>query len=571
MANNESASFCVICQSRDLNKLAEEYCPQCEEVLCGDCQHHHKTSKSTKSHQTIPIENYKKLPSFIKQITHNCKEHDCFLEFYCKSHESFCCKICLISGHKECKETIFIEDFLKPLPGHQSAALDNIEKVLQDLQSNICSAIKDRNRNLTELREQKRVIEEQIKEKRKEINNLLDNLEEELLQKVSIHEKTNCREIEEIITKLEDEKEKVDEIQKEVESVKMFASNLQIFMGTKTFQESISTNEINVQQAYDNGSLNNVTMKCTFSEKLEGFIKHIKTFGDVEIDNSEKHVSFSWKGDKSAQNSKPMSVAKSIENIYVRLGSKIDINHDGISGCAISEAGNMLFLQAHCNRMMKYAPNGEFISESRINPEANGIGYDLAVIDSNTVAVSSGGNTPQQIYLIDMKSTNMSQVLQLGDWCYGLSYSNDSFICCTYHNGIKIYDRSNSNVRILPNSPKSAGDTYVASNANCIFHTNWRDDSVVCYDFSGQVKWKYMDSSLLKKPYGITLDTNSNIYVAGSDSNNVVVISPDGKQAKELIGASDKLTNPRALFFHKTKPLLLVANYNNGASVYDVI
>ncbi|CAG2217143.1 unnamed protein product [Mytilus edulis] len=368
-----------------------------------------------------------------------------FLNFSCKSHESFCCKVCLISGHKECKETIFIEDFLKPLPGHQSAALDNIEKVLQDLQSNICSAIKDRNRNLTELREQKRV---------------------------SIHEKTNCREIEEIITKLEDEKEKVDEIQKEVESVKMFASNLQIFMGTKTFQESISTNEINVQQVYDNGSLNNVTMKCTFNEKLEGFIKHIKTFGDVEIDNSEKRISFSWKGDKSAQNSKPMSVAKSIENIYVRLGSKIDINHDGISGCAISEAGNMLFLQEHSNSMMKYAPNGEFISESRINPEANGIGYDLAVIDSNTVAVSSGGNTPQQIYLIDMNSTKISQVFQLGDWCCGLSYNNNSFICCTYRNGIKIFERSHdnlTNVRILPNAPGIADYTYVTSNENRIF------------------------------------------------------------------------------------------------------
>ncbi|XP_071149668.1 tripartite motif-containing protein 55-like isoform X2 [Mytilus edulis] len=417
MATTEIATFCDICLIRDLNKLAEEFCPQCEEILCGDCRNHHKISKSSKSHQTISIGKYNKLPSFIKQIKHTCEEHDCSLEFYCKSHDSLCCKLCLISGHKECKETIFIEDFLTPSQGHQSAALSNVEKVLIDLGDNISFAIKDRNRNMKELREQKRVIVEKIKEKRQEINTVLDHLEGELLEKVSALEKTNCREIEEIITKLEEEKEKLNENQKDVESVKMFASNLQIFMGTKAFQERILTNEVNVQQVYDNGSLNNVTMKCTFNEKLEGFIKHIKTFGDVEIDNSEKRVSFSWKGDKSAQFFK--SEAKSIETINVRLGRRININSRSITGCAISEAGNILFLQLHRNSMMKYAPNGKFISESRIKPEASSIGYDLAVIDSNTVAVSSGGNPPQQIYLIDMNSTNMSQVLQLGDWCCG--------------------------------------------------------------------------------------------------------------------------------------------------------
>ncbi|VDI49312.1 Hypothetical predicted protein [Mytilus galloprovincialis] len=128
MATIDSTPFCDICQHRDLNKSAEEYCPQCEEALC------------------------------------------------------------------------------------------------------------DRKRNLTELREQKRVISEHIKDKRNEINVLLAHLEEELLEKVSALEKTNCEKIAEVITKLEDEKEKVEGIQKDVESVKMFASDLQIFMGTKAFQ-----------------------------------------------------------------------------------------------------------------------------------------------------------------------------------------------------------------------------------------------------------------------------------------------------------------------------------------------
>ncbi|CAG2186799.1 unnamed protein product [Mytilus edulis] len=233
MATKEIATFCDICLIRDLNKLAEEFCPQCEEVLCGDCRNHHKISKSSKSHQTISIGKYNKLPSFIKQIKHTCEEHDCSLEFYCKSHDSLCCKLCLISGHKECKETIFIEDFLTPSLGHQSAALANVEKVLKDLGDNISFAIKDRNRNMKELREQKRVIVEKIKEKRQEINTVLDNLEGVLLDEVSEIENEYCQKIDEVIAKLKDEIKKVDEIKGDVDSVKLFGSNLQIFMGNK--------------------------------------------------------------------------------------------------------------------------------------------------------------------------------------------------------------------------------------------------------------------------------------------------------------------------------------------------
>ncbi|CAC5374823.1 unnamed protein product [Mytilus coruscus] len=225
----------------------------------------------------------------------------------------------------------FIENFLTPSIGYQSVALDNIERDLKDLEINICFALKDRNRNLTELRDPKIMIGKQIKEKRQEIKTVLDHLEEVLLEKVSAMENEYCLKIDEVIAKLEDEKKKVVEIQKDVESVKMFASNLQIFMGTKLFQENVSTNKMNVQKLYDNGNLNNFTMECTLNDKLENLIKEIKTFGNIKNDDSKKHVSFSWKVDKSAQIFKSISGAKMIENINVKLVRKINVGRNGLT------------------------------------------------------------------------------------------------------------------------------------------------------------------------------------------------------------------------------------------------
>ncbi|CAG2186803.1 unnamed protein product [Mytilus edulis] len=164
---------------------------------------------------------------------------------------------------REFKEATYIT----PSPGHQSAALDNIAKVLKDLDSNICSALTDRNRNLTELLEQK----------------------------------------------------------------------------------------------------------------------------DVRVTSYKRHTSFLWKVDKSAQLYKSFADGKSIPNMSVRLVHKINVDCNGINGSAMSEAGNMLFLQAYHNNLLKYGPDGQFDSKSSMNPDrdCSHIGFDIADVDSHTAVVSA--------------------------------------------------------------------------------------------------------------------------------------------------------------------------------------
>jgi hypothetical protein len=99
---------------------------------------------------------------------------------------------------------------------------------------------------------------------------------------------------------------------------------------------------------------------------------------------------------------------------------------------------------------------------------------------------------------------------------------------------------------ILHDLPQ-VNDSHICHNKE---HTD-KTNSVVFYDFNGVKKWCY-SSDLLKNPRGITVDSNSNIYVTGYKSNNVVVISPDGKRAKQLLGISDELLTP-----------LLSVQYNN--------
>ncbi|VDI11716.1 Hypothetical predicted protein [Mytilus galloprovincialis] len=101
--------------SRHISKAAEEYCPVCEEALCSDsdCKGHTKLSKASKNHQAISIDEYNKLPPFIREIIQECDVHGDRFEFFCPTHNELCCKRCITTTLSECKGSKVIEDFVE--------------------------------------------------------------------------------------------------------------------------------------------------------------------------------------------------------------------------------------------------------------------------------------------------------------------------------------------------------------------------------------------------------------------------------------------------------------------------
>jgi hypothetical protein len=61
-----SGRICDICEAQHLTNEAEIWCPQCEEALCSKCKVHHEIARITKTHETVPIEDYSKLPESVQ-------------------------------------------------------------------------------------------------------------------------------------------------------------------------------------------------------------------------------------------------------------------------------------------------------------------------------------------------------------------------------------------------------------------------------------------------------------------------------------------------------------------------
>jgi hypothetical protein len=85
---------------------------------------HHSLAKLLRDHNTIPISDYQKQPSFLTDIKLFCADHNQRYQHYCVTHECPICYRC-IKIHRECSDVIPIDEVVDKAHGKslQRAAL----------------------------------------------------------------------------------------------------------------------------------------------------------------------------------------------------------------------------------------------------------------------------------------------------------------------------------------------------------------------------------------------------------------------------------------------------------------
>jgi outer membrane protein assembly factor BamB len=116
----------------------------------------------------------------------------------------------------------------------------------------------------------------------------------------------------------------------------------------------------------------------------------------------------------------------------------------------------------------------------------------------------------------------------------------------------------------------SRNSTNISLRNDTINCTEWKTNTIYCYTLTGQEIWTFKDENVLRGPRGIALEKNRNVYVAGKGTNNVVVISPDGKNCKEILTKSNGLDRPFSLCINIDRYELLVCNKKGPAFLFSL-
>ncbi|XP_052064799.1 uncharacterized protein LOC127704703 [Mytilus californianus] len=555
-----SRYLCGVCTLRHISKPSIVWCTECDEGLCTECQEHHNLSKASRNHDTILVTEYQKLPPDVLSISQYCDKHKEKYQIYCKKHECPCCSNCIVESHNECRDIVTLAGVIRNVK--TSNAFYEIEQNLAEVLENIKKIRENRQDNLKTLSKERAIIEREIEQTRETICNHLDNMKNDIIKELYEVEKQENKEICQLIKMLEEKENNTVESLRKIESIRQHASDLQAFLAMKQLEKDVFLKDEFLQSRSDKDIVKQYSLIYKPNDTLKTFASDVKAFGQVLIETKLRVVALTRNKGRQAQITVPNVESKSIEEINLQLHKQLNLTGRYVFGCCVLPNGKTAFTNYN-NCVIILNKDGSFDSNVKIPYFV----YDVEYINQdNTLVVTSPCS---HITIIDMKDKQVTKKIPLNSVAHGIAGTNDGLIYSGREKGIQmisLHDESVQNI-VKDEMPHFC---YVATFDNNIYHTDSNKNTVTCYDLKGNKQWAFMNKSVLKYPTGISVDNNGNVFVVGRTSNNVVVISADGKRHRVLLSSIDGLDNPWSLHYDRSTNRLLVANHNVKAFVYSV-
>ncbi|CAG2236281.1 unnamed protein product [Mytilus edulis] len=541
MATN--CSNCGVGENLQNNEHSEVWCSECDEGLDKERENHNSDSKASKSHETVFIAEYKTLPTEVIHIAQTCKLHNEKFKLFCRDHDCPCCQKCE-NSHTDCKSLTDINVLIKNIK--TSNAFYEFEQTLLEVVQNIKQLRTNRRENLTLLENKKREIEAEIKQSRVHINHHLDKLQDDLINELVRVEQQENRKIEKLLTTLKKKESDIIEVQENIASIKKHAPDLQTFLTMKNIEKDISTEEKFIQLITTSGSTNQVNISFQINKSLQEISAIVQNFGEINVSSDPCDFPIQKRKDRQAQIMVTFPT-RNIDNLTLKLQKRI--NTAGLSNvhsCSLLPGDKMVFSSSSQQKIKVLKSDGsKDFQIKKIGPT-----FNVVFSGDDSIAVTSGCSN--QINIIDLKKHKLKKSITVNSYNSGLM--------------ISLNDETITNV----SKTKLPDFAYVAALGDKLYYTHYRNHSVTCCDYHGNTLWTFCDRNVLMSPLSISVDNDGNVYVAGFDSNNVVVISPDGQHYRQLLSSEDGLRLLWALHYDKSTNKLLVANRPNEAFLFAI-
>ncbi|XP_071123521.1 uncharacterized protein [Mytilus edulis] len=423
--------------------------------------------------------------------------------------------------------------------------------------------VEDRQKNISSLSDSKNKLKSEISAIRHKINQHLDQIQDHFIVELNKAVESSTQQLQSSIASLKKTQNEIDECIDDVETIKKYATNMQTFLGIKLLETKLNKTENDMQCWTEGSSLGLTVVSYKMNSLLQNISNEITTFGKPIIDVQPWELSLQKRKEGQAQLTVSLEPKTSVEHITLKLKTNFKTFCTDVSGCCILPCGKLVVSNFDPSYLKLFAPDGKYEKPIKnIMPYI----YDVACVDNKTVAVVS--NNEENIKLVNLKSGKAFRSIHTDSLSYGLTYIKGSFIISSDKGHLLEVGLEDTKTNIIGSNKVS---TYVASFENNLYSIGQDKNTVVCQNRNRDLLWTFTDETVIKGIRGITVDEHGNLFVAGRESQNVIIISSDGTKHKILLTETDLCGSPWAIDYNSELKSLLVANEKDGqAFLYSV-
>ena len=391
--------ICGSCKTDGKETEARKYCEDCTEYLCDSCISIHTKLPLLKNHNIVRANTVSGGTASPRLKSYCACNNNQEVEFYCEDHNDVICSPCQSVKHHNCTTPSIQQKSSR----YTSASLDLILAKTESLKDTYDRLKQECRENETELKSCKEACKKEIQAFRKELDDFLDKLEQNMLAELDQYESKERQRIDHhittlktIIQMLDKEHKSLEKARKDVRKENMFVAETRVSANLRDYQ----TRLVDLEKYETN-------FRLTFKRntRFDDLQRCVEALGTLRLQEN-----------KVQKIKKTVLLGRQIQShrkVNVRLAD--DKYGPEISGCVLLSNGYVVACD-DVNNKIKLLDSSLLLQGSLKLPSNP---RDIAVIDDNTVIVTMPPQKQLQ-YIQVFPQLRLSNFIQLDKWCWGV-------------------------------------------------------------------------------------------------------------------------------------------------------
>ena len=539
--------ICDPCQIRNITKTSVSWCMECEEELCIECTEYHTALKAMRNHHVVDLKLKKSYASLLIKSSLVCEQHkDCDVEYFCVDHDELCCRDCLAKTHKSCVNTMSLGSASKG--AKQSQLFSDSQEQLTSISQTYKNILKYKEENVNGIKDDEQRIKENMKKLKEKLIQRINQVEQELTNKLDILVQENTKFQQDEISKVLEVTEEVELYLKEILFIVENGSEKQAFLLSRKIDKYLHQADNELQTT--TSQLNRVTLSFDESNDL---LSSIKTFGDVTVNKIIDHgITHKTIKDQQAQFVSDKTTTMST----FKLQNRIEDTGRAINGMVVTDDDHLLLCDYSYfsgKLVTVYYPSGKYMKTIHVCFQP----WDITIIPRTHRAVVTFDNKKIQfINLQTFTQDNKLITIPNSNNIVGVTSTSDNIIVGD-RGRIHCLDTEGTYLKTITLSTWSAAQYLSIGHNNQIYYTTRSSINCVKWDGTKVFSNKIPNEKSHRK---IAIDRNGNVYVTGNETNTIQRLHSDGAVDCVVLNVEDGVKQPLSICFNKSCDKLYMAN-----------